>query len=205
MARTLDVIGERWTLLIVRELMLGPKRFTDLLPGLPGIGKNLLTARLRHLEEAGIVARRDLPPPAASRVYELTEDGRALGPAMAELGRWGVERLGPAPPEYTFRLGWAMFPMSYMADVDATRGLHEVYEFRVDDEVFQLEVDDGAVLPHAGAPLEADLVITMDADTLSALFEGDLSPFDALTGGRVKAEGSPEVLQHSLAVLAPNS
>jgi DNA-binding HxlR family transcriptional regulator len=201
LARTLDVVGDRWTLLIVRELMMGPKRFTDLLPGLPGIGKNLLAARLRHLESEGVVARRELPPPAASRVYELTEDGRALGPALAALGRWGVERLGPAPSGYVFRLGWAMFPLSYMANADAARGLHETYEFRVGDEAFHLTVDDGAVIPRAGPAAEPDLTVTMDEETLLGLFAGGLDPAAALTAGRVQAEGPPEVLGHALAVL----
>jgi DNA-binding HxlR family transcriptional regulator len=202
LARTLDVVGDRWTLLIVRELMMGQKRFTDLLPGLPGIGKNLLAARLRHLESEGLIARRELPPPAASRVYELTDDGRALGPALAALGRWGVERLGPAPRGYVFRLGWAMFPLTYMANTEAARGLHETYEFRVEDEAFHLTVDDGAVIPHSGPAAEPDLTITMDEETLLGLFGGGLDPVVALTEGRVSAEGSGDALQHALAVLA---
>src|SRR2546423_2143166 len=93
LAYALDIVGERWTLLIVRELGLGPRRFADLLRNLPGIGRNLLTARLRHLEEQGLVRRTELPPPAASRVYELTEEGRGLAPAMTELSRWEVTRM----------------------------------------------------------------------------------------------------------------
>src|ERR687888_24922 len=94
LARALDVIGERWTLLVVRDLVLGPKRFTDLLEGLPGIGRNLLAARLRHLEAEGIVRRTTLPPPAASRVYELTEEGYDLMLATTPLAAWGARRLG---------------------------------------------------------------------------------------------------------------
>src|SRR5918995_3325809 len=90
LARTLDVVGERWTLLLVRELLLGPRRYKDLLAGLPGIGTNLLAERLRHLEEFGLVRRRSLPPPAGSRVYELTELGRGLESVVMELGRWGA-------------------------------------------------------------------------------------------------------------------
>lgn len=202
LARTLDLVGERWTLLVLRELMMGPKRFSDLLPGLPGIGKNLLAARLRHLEAEGILARRDLPAPAASRVYELTEDGWALGPALAALGRWGAERLGPAPRGYTFRLGWAMFPLSYMANADAARGLHETYEFRVGDDCFHLVVDDGSVLPRSGPAAEPELVITMDEDTLRGLFDGAVDPVAALGSGRIATEGPPETLGRALAVLA---
>ncbi len=201
MARTLDVIGERWTLLILRELMLGPKRFTDLLPGLEGIGKNLLALRLKQLRAAGLVGRHELPPPAASRVYELTADGRALGPAMAELGRWGIERLDSPPPEFQFRPGWAMFPLAYMADAEAAQGLEETYEFRIAEEQFHLEVRDGTVEPHTGPANHPDLIVTMDPATLSELFFGDLGAPDALAEGRIGIEGAPEALQHALAIL----
>src|SRR5581483_10847231 len=98
-ARALDVVGERWTLLIVRDLLLGPRRYKDLLEGLPGIGTNLLADRLRELEKRGIVKRSVLPPPAGSAVYELTELGTDLGPAVLALGAWGARLLPPAPRE----------------------------------------------------------------------------------------------------------
>lgn len=98
-ARALDVLGERWTLLIVRELMLGPQRYTDLRDNLPGMWSNLLAQRLRDLETEGIVRRRELPPPAARTVYELTERGRALGPALHEIARWGLPYLDAPTPE----------------------------------------------------------------------------------------------------------
>src|SRR5918992_4513559 len=94
LARALDVVGDRWTLLIVRELGPGPRRFTDLVDGLPGISRKLLTERLRDLERDGIIARQELPPPAARQVYELTDDGRDLASAMAPLIGWGAKRLG---------------------------------------------------------------------------------------------------------------
>jgi DNA-binding HxlR family transcriptional regulator len=89
-ARALDVLGDRWAMLVVRELLLGPKRYTDLLEGLPGVGTNMLVVRLRELEEAGIITREKLPPPAASTVYVLTDDGVALRPVVDELARWGL-------------------------------------------------------------------------------------------------------------------
>jgi DNA-binding HxlR family transcriptional regulator len=202
LARTLDIVGERWTLLIIRELMLGPRRFKDLLDGLPGIGRNLLVERLRQLEREGIIRRGELPPPAASRVYELTEDGRALGPAMAELGRWGLRRLEPPGPGVTFRPGWAMFPLSYTADRVAARGVHETYEFRVDRETFHLRVDDGVIEPRSGGAHRPDLVVTMDTDTLLDLFSGALSAPAALSAGRVEVQGAPRVLERALAILA---
>src|ERR671922_2074062 len=94
LARALDVTGDRWTLLIVRELTPGPRRFTDLIDGLPGISRKLLTERLRDLERDGIIARKELPPPAARQVYELTDDGRGLAIAMAPLIGWGAKRMG---------------------------------------------------------------------------------------------------------------
>jgi DNA-binding HxlR family transcriptional regulator len=200
LATALDVVGERWTLLIVRELMLGPRRFKDLLHGLPGIGRNLLSGRLKHLEAEGIARQRQLPAPSGSRVYELTADGKALGPALAELGRWGVERLGERSPQQVFRASWGMFPLSYMADLDATRGVHEVYEFRIDEEVFHLRVDDGSVEPCAGPSTDPDLVVTMDAATLTELFARTLSPTEALAARRVAVDGSQEALLHSLAL-----
>jgi len=191
LARTLDVVGERWTLLLIRELMLGPRRFTDLLDGLPGIGRNLLAARLRHLESEGLVEKGRLPPPAASQVYELTDDGRALGPAMAELGRWGIERLDRPPRRYGFRPGWAVFPLAYMADTGAAKGVREIYEFRIEGETFHLRVADGRVEPRNGAAQRPDLVVTMDAPTLRELFFEDLSAVEGLTSGRIAVEGAP--------------
>src|SRR5918997_566704 len=106
LARALDVLGERWTLLAIRELLLGPKRFSDLLAGLSGIGPNVLSTRLRTLEAEGLVTKRRLPPPAASTVYELTGRGRELEPAVVELARWGVGLLGPPAEDDRYRPGW---------------------------------------------------------------------------------------------------
>jgi hypothetical protein len=182
--------------------MLGPKRFKDLLDGLPSIGRNLLSARMRHLESEGVVRRRRLPPPAGSRVYELTRDGWSLGPAMAELARWGVARLGKPRPGQVFQPAWAMFPLSYTADPDAARGVHETYEFRIDDETFHLRVADGSVVPRTGGADRPDLTVTMDRDTLLDLFSGELPALEGLSSGRISVAGSPEVLQRAVAILA---
>jgi DNA-binding HxlR family transcriptional regulator len=93
LAKALDVVGERWTMLIIREMALGPRRFSDLLEGLPGISTAVLTERLNRLENARLIIRRTLPPPAASKVYILTEDGRDLGRAIVPLAAWGVRLL----------------------------------------------------------------------------------------------------------------
>ncbi|MGH3039187.1 MAG: winged helix-turn-helix transcriptional regulator, partial [Gaiellaceae bacterium] len=105
-AHALGLVGERWALLVVLELMHGPKRYTDLVERLPGIGTNILAARLRDLEAGGVVTRRTLPPPAASRVYELTEYGLALRPAIRELGLWGARSLGPPTDRDELFPGW---------------------------------------------------------------------------------------------------
>ena len=202
MARTLDLVGERWTLLLVRELMIGPQRFTDLLEGLAGIGRNLLADRLRRLEEHGLVKRRRLPPPAGSRVYELTEDGRALGPVLTALGRWGAEHLEPAPSDFLFRAAWMMFPLSYMADIEAARGVHQIYEFRVGEETFHLKVDDGSVIPERGPASAADVVFSIDPLSFRQLFTGELTAPDALAQGRVQVEGSAEDTIRALAILS---
>ena len=154
------------------------------------------------MEDEGLVGRRRLPPPADSRVYELTPDGRALGPALAELGRWGLGRVGSPHPDRAFRAAWAMFPMSYMADAEAARGVHETYEFRVDAETFHLRVDDGRVVPRAGEADSPELVITMSLETLLGLFSSELQAVEAVADGRVAIAGSQESLQHALAIIA---
>jgi DNA-binding HxlR family transcriptional regulator len=189
LARALDAIGERWTLLVVRDLLLGPKRFTDLLEGLPGIGRNLLAARLRHLEAEGVVTRRYLPPPAASHVYELTADGVELGLALAPLARWGAQRLGARRPDELFRPVWIAMAMSASADLQAALGVRETYQLEVDGDVFHVRVDDGRVEPRSHPAEHPDVIIRMDTDTLVAILSRTLSPLEALTSGRLTIEG----------------
>src|SRR3712207_5671938 len=150
LARALDVVGDRWTLLVVRELMPGPRRFTDLIDGLPGISRQLLTERLRDLEHDGIVDRRQLPPPAARRVYELTNDGRDLATAIVPLISWGVRRIGDRKPADSFRPRWAAVAMAGLADREAARGVEETYQFEIGDSAFHFAIDDGSVELHDG-------------------------------------------------------
>src|ERR1700745_1196282 len=132
MAHALDLVGDRWALLVIRELMHGPKRYTDLVDHLPGIGTNMLAARLRELEGNGVVTRRILPPPAASRVYELTDYGRELRPAMRELALWGARSLGPPTVGDELFEGWLANAMDI---VIATRAPAGRFEFRAGPEV----------------------------------------------------------------------
>src|SRR5947209_5778766 len=125
LARALDIVGDRWTLLIVRELTPGPRRFTDLIDGLPGISRKLLTERLRALEHDGVVAHRELPPPAARQVYELTHDGRDLATATAPLLARGTRRLGARKPGESFRALWPAAAMAGLAAREAARAVSD--------------------------------------------------------------------------------
>jgi DNA-binding HxlR family transcriptional regulator len=201
LARALDLVGERWTILVVRELILGPKRFTDLLEGLDGVGRNLLADRLRVLEREGVVRRRELPPPAASRVYELTEEAIDLTEAMGALTRWGARRLGRRRRGEVFHPGWMAMAMTAGASRDAARGVRETYQFDVDDEPFHIRVDDGDVLPRTGRSERADLVVTMSSDTLAGLVGNELSPPEALAGGLITLAGPPEAFVRCVTIL----
>jgi DNA-binding HxlR family transcriptional regulator len=161
-AHALDLVGERWTLLIVRELLHGPKRYTDLAGDLPGIGTNILATRLRDLEACGIVAKRRLPPPAASQVYELTEYGAGLRAVMRSLALWGARSLGP-PTQPELFPGWLENALDTVLAPIAPPGR---FEFRVDDEVVGL-VDGVARSGTIDAP---DVVITCDPVGLYYLF-----------------------------------
>src|SRR5262245_40601495 len=167
-ARALDVVGERWALLVVRELLLGPKRFTDLRAGLPGVGPDVLSQRLRDLEGAGLVERGKLPPPAASAVYSLTERGAALEPVVLELGRWGSAAPAPEGSELgPDALVIALKTLYAGAEFDG------VVELRLGDAVFEVAVRDGVLWARRGEAEAPDLVIDSDTATLSAaLFHG---------------------------------
>jgi DNA-binding HxlR family transcriptional regulator len=163
LARALDVVGERWSMLVVRELTLGPRRYSDLLDGLPGIPTNLLVTRLKDLQAAGIVTKRKLPPPTAVTVYELTEAGNALRPALAELRAWGAH-YGPAPAETdTARPSWVL--MSASNRPTALPG-GRTCELRIGDEFFHVSAIDFTLKVHGGPARSPDAVITMPAETL---------------------------------------
>src|ERR687898_307936 len=191
-ARSLDIVGERWTLLIVRELLTGPKRFKDLLEGLPRIGTNLLTARLKDLEGYGVVHRGILPPPAASKVYELTELGRSLEPVIAALSRWGLEFLDTPDREDDLRPAWAVVAMRSALKQEATRGLQETYEFRIDKEAFHLRIKDGEVEALQGPAVDPELVVRGSTQAFLALAMGQVEPVEALDSGEIQIQGEQE-------------
>jgi DNA-binding HxlR family transcriptional regulator len=183
MAHALDLVGDRWALLVIRELMHGPKRYTDLVDCLPGIGTNILAGRLRDLEGHGVVTRRTLPPPAASKVYELTDYGRELKPAMRELALWGARSLGPPIDKDELFEGWLANAMDIVMAPLAPPGR---FEFRAGPEIAALV--DGEVV--AGPIDDADVIVEGDAEGIYALFvdrcldqvtiQGDRALLDAL-------------------------
>ena len=171
-ARALDVVGERWALLVARELLVGPKRFSDLRAGLPRIAPDVLAQRIRDLEQAGVVRRRTLPPPAASRVYELTEWGRDLAPVLIALGRWGSRTpLPSAPPALS--VAAAVVALETTFDSAAADGVAETYELRLDGEVFSLRVADGRLEVTSGASTAPAARIDTDTPTLAAVLWHD--------------------------------
>src|SRR5262245_56277931 len=194
LARALDVIGERWTLLVIRELLLGPRRYTDLMDSLPGAGTNLLADRLKELERGGVISRRRLPPPAASTVYELTPAGRELEPVVLSLTRWGSARLGRPKRGEHFSPRWLALVLRASFRPQQADGLHEAYEFRIGDEVVHARVDDGAIDVCAGWAREPDLVFTTDAGTLQTVQSGALTLAGAVATGRARIDGDPRAL-----------
>ena len=200
-ARAMDIVGERWTLLIVRELLSGPKRFKDLLEGLPGIGTNLLTARLKDLEGYGVVCRATLPPPAASRVYELTDLGRSLEPVMMSLARWGLEFLGASREEEDRQPAWAMVAVKCVLEAEATAETRESYEFRVDDEVFHVRIEDDETEVRQGSAADPALVVRSDTQTLLAVAAGRAEPAEALASGAIGMEGDREARERCIRML----
>ena len=188
-ARALDVVGERWTLLLVRELLTGPRRFKDLLGGLPGIGTNLLAARLKALEGEGVVRRATLPPPAGSSVYELTELGRSLGPVIAALSRWGSGLLGGPREGDDLRPAWAATALQSVLEAGAVADPREIYEFRIDGETFHARIEGGEVEVRQGSAEDPDLIFAGDTETFLAVVAGRVGVEEAMGSGALRAEG----------------
>ncbi|MFF3916055.1 winged helix-turn-helix transcriptional regulator [Streptomyces sp. NPDC001852] len=184
-ARALDLVGDRWTLLIVRELLAGPRRYTDLHADLPGVSTDVLASRLKDMERDGLTTRRRLPPPGAAYVYELTGRGRELLPVLQALGRWGEAELGERRPTDAVRAHWFALPLLRAL---AGEGLVEV---RLEEGDFHLRVgaEEGPVYGDGPAPGEPDARLTMDAATCEAVARGELSLTDAVRAGRVTVTG----------------
>lgn len=195
-ACALGLVGERWTLLVVRELMSGPKRYTDLVAGLPRIGTNILAARLKELEAAGLVEKRKLPPPAASTVYELTPTGHDLRPVLHELARFGARLMGP-PPVDALEEGWLLEALDLALSPISPPGR---MAFRIGSE--EASLVDGAVQP--GLVDEPDVFVETDGigfyhlvvnrQTDGVRIEGDYEVLDRLIDAFGPREATPEPL-----------
>ena len=187
-ACALGLVGERWTLLVARELMNGPKRYTDLVDGLPGIGTNILAARLKDLEAAGLVSRHKLPPPAASTVYELTDSGRRLRPVLHELARFGARYMGP-PPDEALEPGWLLGALDLALSPVAREG---AIAFRIGEE--EASLVDGTAVP--GLVAVVDAVVETDPTGFYHLFvDGNLDG--------VRIDGDRAAVERLVAAFSP--
>ena len=197
-AKALDVIGDRWSLLVVRELLIrGPSRYTDLRKGLPGIATNLLADRLRELEAAGVVRSEEAKPPVATTLYSLTERGQELDRVVAALGLWGAPLLAEEHPDPAFRSHRMAMAVKAMSDPTPDAAPVAV-EVRVDgQEPMVVETVDGAVRPRAGHAEHADAVVTGSTLLVVALLTGRLDPATAADRG-LRIEGSRDALQRIL-------
>ena len=195
LARALDVAGDRWTLLIVRELLPGPRRFTDLIDGLPGISRNLLTERLRALEREGVITRQELPPPAARQVYELTDDGRDLAAGMVPLIAWGARRLGDRKRTESFRARWAAVAMTTFANREAAKGVRETYQYLIGDSAFHFTVDDGSIRLHDGRAPDPDATVTTDEETWADIASGKITASSAASTGALTITGDTRAVK----------
>jgi DNA-binding HxlR family transcriptional regulator/putative sterol carrier protein len=193
-AYALELVGERWALLVIRDLILGPKRFTDLRRGLPRIPSNVLSARVKELESAGIIRRRLVPRPESGVVYELTEFGQELEDVILRLGRWGARTLGEPRPEDTVNADSMMLALRATFRPEAARGLRASYELRLGEIVFHARVDKGALEVAEGPLPDADLTLETDL-ALRRLMSGELSPRDAVKSGKVRIVGKIDLLE----------
>jgi DNA-binding HxlR family transcriptional regulator/putative sterol carrier protein len=194
-ARALDLVGERWALLVVRELLLGPKRYTDLRRGLPNASPNVLSERLRELERAGVLRRRKLPPPAGSRVYELTDWGLELEETVMSLGRWAARSPTPPSDAPIVSADSVILALRARFDSGAAHGLRAGYELRLGEDRFRIEVADEEIEAARGGADRADATIDTDPGTLDAVLWGGRSLADAQRSGRMTIEGDKAAVE----------
>ena len=186
-ARALDAVGERWALLVVRELIFGPKRFSQLRDGLRGVSPNVLSQRLRDLEEGGIVRRDALDPPAGVAVYELTARGLALEPILLELGRWGSRE--PLPAAGRLSASAVLLALKTVFDPAAADRHDAVFALRVDGDWFRLTVADGSIDIAHGRTEHASVTLEADAATLRSVAFGREPISAAERDGRLTVGG----------------
>jgi DNA-binding HxlR family transcriptional regulator len=202
-ARALDLVGERWALLVLRELLLGPKRFADLRGALPNVSPDVLTQRLRELESAGIVVRRKLPPPAAARVYELTEWGSELEPVLVTLGRWGSRAALPEQPA-PLSPDALVIALESMFDVASAARLERRYRLELGEHVFTVGVASGRLRVRRTGDAEPPPVLTIATDpgTLTAVLWHGRAVDEALASGALTLTGPKRELARFLKLFA---
>jgi DNA-binding HxlR family transcriptional regulator len=199
-SHALDLVGERWALLVVRELSYGPKRFTDLRHGVPNASPNVLSQRLRELERIGVLRRRRLGPPVGAWAYELTAWGRELEPVLLQLNRWGDrsplrDRTAVASPDSL------MFAVRTRFDPDADPGLAATYLVRLEEDAFEVKVDAGVVTVRRGEPRDPDAVVDADVPTFRDLVNGTRTAADAVRAGRLAIGGEAKAVERLFAAL----
>jgi DNA-binding HxlR family transcriptional regulator len=199
LAHALELVGERWAFLVVRDLLLGPKRFTDLRRTLPRIPTNILSARLKELEEMGVVRRRVLPRPATGVVYELTDYGHELEDVVLRLGLWGAKTLGEPRPDDVLAVDSLLLGLRATFQPKSARGVRASYELRVGDVVVHARVRDGKLDVGAGPLPEADLVVET-GPALRALMTGELGAAEAIKRGVVRLEGKKKLFEQFVEV-----
>ncbi|MFD7232950.1 winged helix-turn-helix transcriptional regulator [Streptomyces sp. NPDC059881] len=225
-ARALDSVGDRWTLLIVRELLAGPRRYTDLHADLPGVSTDVLASRLKDMERDGLAARRRLPAPVSAYVYELTERGRALHPVVAALAEWGTPELAAPRPTDAVRAHWFALPLLRRLQVtgmpqvsgvtgasgaSGASGVAGLVDVRLPEGEFHLRLGpDGSVCGYGDGPASAQGAVTrleLDADTCLAISRGDLTVEDAVRDGRVhvSVDGTPVAALRDAAAGVPSA
>ncbi|MFG2497852.1 winged helix-turn-helix transcriptional regulator [Streptomyces sp. NPDC048441] len=190
-ARALDTVGDRWTLLIVRELLIGPRRYTDLHADLPGVSTDVLASRLKDMEREGLTTRRRLPPPSAAYVYELTDRGRELLPVLQALATWGAPALQERGPTDAVRAHWFALPLSRVL---AGLGVEGVVQVRLAEGEFHVRVGGDAGVDDVSygdgpAPAEPDARLVMDAETCVAVSGGVLTVTEGVKAGRIEVSG----------------
>lgn len=202
LAAALDLLGERWTLLVVRELLLGPKRFKQLESALTGAGANLLSARLHRLTEAGVVRDDPVPEDGRGRVYSLTEKGAGLRPVVLELSRWGLGVVDGVVAEGIVDSEWAVLALEAMVRNRAlSSDVTEDYEFRIDQTVVTVSVRGGEPTVSRGPATEPALTLTSDARTFVRLGARLASPLQALVSGDVALTGDSTAAENVLTIL----
>jgi DNA-binding HxlR family transcriptional regulator len=201
-AHGLDLVGDRWSLLIVRDLLLGPKRFSDLREGLPGLGTNILTDRLKALERGGVIQRRVLPAPAASSVYELTAYGQQLEAPLNALARWGGQTLGLPGPRQAISRDSLLLTARALLRAIVPLGSTATYALELRDERFEQRIlarrIDGELELVAEALTPPELVLALDLETLFALAGDALHLPDALEQGKLQVQGTPTLVAQLL-------